>query len=90
MHLCVLTFLLSAFHAHTRQAIPGWDGLLNVYAVFFVPVFFSLLVGLNLQVWAASRINYVFIFGTHLRIALCFSDADHHALVFRTRPSQQT
>lgn len=83
-HLCIPTFVSLGFHADTRQAIPGWDGLLNVYAVFFVPVFFSLLVGLNLQAWAASRINYVFIFGTVIRIALCFSDVDQYVLVFRT------
>lgn len=34
-----------------------------IYAVFFVPTLFTLLVGTNLLVWSHSRINYVFIFG---------------------------
>lgn len=34
-----------------------------IYAVFFVPALFTLLVGTNLLVWSNSRINYVFIFG---------------------------
>ena len=54
------------FQADTRQAIPAWDGLLYTYGIMFVPVFFSLMVGLNLQVWSAARINYVFIFGRQL------------------------
>lgn len=59
------------FKEDTREDMPAWDGLLYIYAVLFVPVFFVLLVGVNLQVWAASRINYVFIFGgfcKHYRI----------------------
>ncbi|KAJ7100199.1 SPX domain-containing protein [Mycena belliarum] len=47
----------------TREAILGWDGLLFMYGVLAVPVLFALLVGVNLLVWARSRINYVFIFG---------------------------
>lgn len=55
--------LRTGFQEDTREAIPGWDGLLFVYSVFLVPVVFVLLVGLNLAVWSNSRINYVFIFG---------------------------
>ena len=58
--------LFVGFQADTRAALPGWDGLLYVYGILFVPVFFTLLVGLNLQVWSATRINYVFIFGAFL------------------------
>ncbi|KAJ6487883.1 EXS family-domain-containing protein [Mycena sanguinolenta] len=35
---------------NTRDAIPGWDGLLFIYGVLAVPPFFALLVGLNLLV----------------------------------------
>ncbi|KAJ7269844.1 EXS family protein/ERD1/XPR1/SYG1 family protein [Mycena rebaudengoi] len=60
----------SGYQQSTRDQIPGWDALLLVYAVLFVPVVFSLLVGLNLLVWARSRINYVFIFEFDLRTRL--------------------
>ena len=43
--------------------IPGSATLLFIYAVFAVPVLFSVLVGLNLLAWTRSRINHVFIFG---------------------------
>jgi len=59
-----------SFQPNTRDAIPAWDGLLFVYSVFLVPVVFSLLVGLNLQVWSSSRINYVFIFELDIRTKL--------------------
>lgn len=55
--------IYQSFQQHTREEIPAWDGLLFVYSIFLVPVVFALLVGLNLQVWSQSRINYVFIFG---------------------------
>ena len=35
-----------------------------VYGTLLVPTLFVALVGVNLLVWARSRINYVFIFGT--------------------------
>lgn len=56
------------FQEETRAEIPGWGGLMFVYGVFFVPTFFSLLVGANLLVWARARINYVFIFGGCMRV----------------------
>ncbi|THH32928.1 hypothetical protein EUX98_g1237 [Antrodiella citrinella] len=62
--------IVESFQADTRAAIPAWDGLLYVYSICFVPVFFALLVGLNLQVWSTSRINYVFIFELELRTKL--------------------
>ena len=51
------------FQPDTRHAIPGYDGLLYVFAVLLVPTLFSLLIGINILVWSRSRINYVFIFG---------------------------
>lgn len=53
----------AGFQPDTRNAIPGYDGLLFVYSLLLVPVLFSLLVGLNILVWSRARINYVFIFG---------------------------
>ncbi|TCD67423.1 hypothetical protein EIP91_012395 [Steccherinum ochraceum] len=67
---CIMLTELPGFQHDTREALPAWDGLLFVYSILFVPVFFALLVGLNLQVWAASRINYVFIFELDLRTKL--------------------
>lgn len=54
--------LYLSFQTETRNAIPGWNGLLFMYGVLLVPVLFGLLLGLNLLVWARSSINYVFIF----------------------------
>jgi hypothetical protein len=51
------------FQTDTREAIPGWDGLLYVYGIVLIPTLFACLTGLNLLVWANARINYVFIFG---------------------------
>lgn len=45
------------------EQIVGWEALMIVYGVLLVPTLFGILVGLNLLVWAKSRINYVFIFG---------------------------
>lgn len=56
------------FQTDTRNAIPGYDGLLFVYSILLVPVLFSLLVGLNILVWSRARINYVFIFGKCLLV----------------------
>lgn len=47
------------FHADVRAQIPGWDALLYVYGTFLIPTFFSFLIGLNMLVWARSRINFV-------------------------------
>lgn len=54
--------LVRVFEPEVQQAVPYWDSLLFVYGVILVPVLFSLLVGINLLVWAESRINYSFIF----------------------------
>ena len=53
----------SAFRESTRDNLPGWDALLLVYATLFVPVVFSLMVGINILVWTKLRINHPFIFG---------------------------
>lgn len=36
-----------------------------VYATLFIPVLFSLMVGINVLVWTKLRINYAFIFGEY-------------------------
>ncbi|GJE94840.1 SPX and EXS domain-containing protein [Phanerochaete sordida] len=59
-----------SFRHDTRQAIPGYDGLLFVYSILLVPTLFSLLVGLNILVWSRSRINYVFIFELDIKTRL--------------------
>jgi hypothetical protein len=58
----------AGFQETTRAAIPGWDGLLIVYAVFMIPVVSALLIGLNLLVWSHFQINYPFIFGLFLSL----------------------
>ena len=68
------TEIILGFQDHTRAALPAWGSLLYIYAIFLVPTFFTFIVGTNLLVWSASRINYVFIFGkdptTFLHMAL--------------------
>lgn len=62
--------IVRSFQDRTRAAIPAWGSLLYIYAVFFVPVLFAFLVGTNLLVWSASRINYVFIFKLNVKTRL--------------------
>ncbi|RDB30619.1 SPX and EXS domain-containing protein 3 [Hypsizygus marmoreus] len=64
----------SSFQKSTRDAIPGWDGLLFIYGVLLIPVLFSVLVGVNLLVWARSRINYVFIFELDTRTRMDYRE----------------
>ncbi|KAK7463123.1 Xenotropic and polytropic retrovirus receptor 1 [Stygiomarasmius scandens] len=66
----LISGIYQSFQADTRENIPGWDGLLFFYSIFLIPVVFSLLVGLNLSVWANSRINYIFIFELEPRTRL--------------------
>ena len=56
-----------------------------VYGIFFVPTFFSLLVGVNLLVWARARINYVFIFGAYLLDHMCITSERATELDVRTK-----
>jgi hypothetical protein len=54
---------LSGLQPHTLVDIPSWGSLLFIYANLLVPTLLALLVGTNMLIWTASRINYVFIFG---------------------------
>ncbi|VDB96026.1 unnamed protein product [Peniophora sp. CBMAI 1063] len=56
-----------SFQPDIRAAIPGWDALLFIYGIMFVPLLLVLLVGINLAAWTWTRINYVFIFGLDAR-----------------------
>jgi hypothetical protein len=76
LYALIQSQLSSGFQKTTRDAIPGWNGLLFVYGVLLIPVLFSLLIGINLLVWSRSRINYVFIFGMNSRQELTMRDAD--------------
>ena len=51
------------FQDETREAIPAWAPLLQVYGGFLLPVVFAILIAFNMIVWKRFRINYVFIFG---------------------------
>ena len=50
-----------AFQQQTRGSLPSWNILLFIYSILLVPVLLALLIGVNVFVWAHSRINYVFI-----------------------------
>ncbi|KAI1311892.1 hypothetical protein EDD11_003293 [Mortierella claussenii] len=52
----------SALSVDTQAEIPYWSSLLLVYAGLFLTILFSCLFGINMYVWAKSRINYKFIF----------------------------
>ena len=52
------------FQPHIRAGIPGWDALLFVYGILFIPVFLLVLLGTDILVWALIRVNFVFIFGS--------------------------
>lgn len=65
---------VEAFKPETQRAIDGWGALMLVYATLFVPTLFVSLVGLNLVVWARSRINYVFIFELETMTALDYRE----------------
>ncbi|KAF8637930.1 hypothetical protein AX17_002551 [Amanita inopinata Kibby_2008] len=62
--------LYQSFQPHIREQIPAWDALLFTYGVFFIFVLFSILISLNLLVWAHFRINYIFIFELDTRTRL--------------------
>ncbi|KAG6377931.1 EXS family-domain-containing protein [Boletus reticuloceps] len=51
-----------SFQEYTRRSLPSWNILLVIYSIFFIPVLMALLIGINVLVWARSKINYVFIF----------------------------
>ncbi|KAF8740038.1 hypothetical protein AX14_008953 [Amanita brunnescens Koide BX004] len=54
--------LHQSFQPHVREQIRGWDALLYIYGIFLIPVVFSILITVNLLIWAHFRINHVFIF----------------------------
>ena len=54
----------SGLQPQTRVDIPSWASLLFIYANLLIPALLSFIVGANMLIWTASRINYVFIFGT--------------------------
>lgn len=67
---CQFKTCSQAFKNSKRNANSAWSALLFVYGVFFVPVIFSLLVGLNIVAWSSTRINYVFIFGNSCALVM--------------------
>ncbi|KAI1312230.1 hypothetical protein EDD11_003030 [Mortierella claussenii] len=54
--------LQAAFSEEMPVEIPYWDSLLLVYGGLFLTILFACLFGINMYVWAKSRINYKFIF----------------------------
>lgn len=50
--------MVLACHEHTRQVVPGWNGLLQIYGGFYLTIIFALLFQLNLEAFVRSRINY--------------------------------
>ncbi|KAJ3570146.1 hypothetical protein NP233_g4607 [Leucocoprinus birnbaumii] len=58
----------------THADIQGWDALLYIYGIFFIPVVFSMLVGLNLLVWVRSRVKYTTIFGFDIQDHIDYRD----------------
>ncbi|BEI88828.1 uncharacterized protein CcaverHIS019_0201900 [Cutaneotrichosporon cavernicola] len=53
--------IVKVFDEHTREEIPEWGALLQLYSGLFIPVFFGLLFELNLTAWVEARINYEFV-----------------------------
>ncbi|KAH9962287.1 hypothetical protein BGW80DRAFT_1356062 [Lactifluus volemus] len=62
--------ILRCSQQQTRSAIPSWETLLYIYGIFQVPTLFAVLVGTNIFIWKATRINYVFIFELDTRTLL--------------------
>ncbi|KAL1744890.1 EXS family protein/ERD1/XPR1/SYG1 family protein [Schizophyllum fasciatum] len=63
-----------SFQSDVRDEVKGWEALLFIYAILLVPVLLAMLIGLNMLVWARTRINYAFIFELDMRTRL-----DHRA-----------
>lgn len=59
--------LYYSFLEETREQIHGWDALLFIYGLLFVPVVYSMLIGLNVLVWERCHINYAFLLGMDAR-----------------------
>ncbi|KAG0260556.1 hypothetical protein BG011_001829 [Mortierella polycephala] len=60
--LLLIQGISAALSEETRGEIPYWDSLLLVYAGMFLTTLFACLFGVNMYVWARSKINYKFIF----------------------------
>ncbi|CAD6576022.1 MAG: hypothetical protein TREMPRED_001560 [Tremellales sp. Tagirdzhanova-0007] len=50
--------LVLACKAETREAIPAWNGLLQVYGALYLPVIFALLFQLNLEAWFVMELSH--------------------------------
>ncbi|KAG0209903.1 hypothetical protein BGX28_009870 [Mortierella sp. GBA30] len=73
------------FKEETQTEVPYWDSLLRVYAGLFLTTLFACLFGVNMYVWAKSRINYKFIFEFDPRDNLDyheFFEVNMHFLLF--------
>ncbi|KAF9191532.1 hypothetical protein BGZ50_009299 [Haplosporangium sp. Z 11] len=66
--------LQAALSSDTATDIPYWNALLLVYGGLFLTIMFACLFGLNMYVWAKSRINYKFIFEFDPRDNLDFQE----------------
>ncbi|CAO1616290.1 unnamed protein product [Jaminaea pallidilutea] len=62
--------LVEAMKPERQAEIPSYQALLRVYGALFLPVFFSLLFGINLAIFARARISTTFIFEWDPRSAL--------------------
>jgi hypothetical protein len=66
--------LPSGLQPYTRTVIPSWGTLLYIYVILLAPTLLAVLVGTNMLIWNASRINLVFIFGAPYRRFDALSD----------------
>ncbi|WWC72020.1 uncharacterized protein I206_105979 [Kwoniella pini CBS 10737] len=53
--------LIESSKSHTREQIPAWGGMLQVYGGLYLPIMFAMLFQLNLGAYVAARINYEFV-----------------------------
>ncbi|KAL4079440.1 EXS family protein/ERD1/XPR1/SYG1 family protein [Scleroderma citrinum] len=53
--------------ANTRNILASWKVLLFIYSILGMPALLTLLIGININVWARERINYPFIFELDLK-----------------------
>ncbi|GAA5989572.1 hypothetical protein JCM10908_000534 [Rhodotorula pacifica] len=68
--------LVLSFKSSTRQEIPYWPALLQLFGACFVPIFFCLAFFLNLAAWTHARINYVLVFELDVRTKM-----DYHQFI---------
>ncbi|GAA5907650.1 Syg1p [Sporobolomyces salmoneus] len=59
--------LVISWRSRTREEIPYWGALLQLFGACYLPVFFALAFFLNLATWHRGRINYVLIFELDVR-----------------------